>query len=1018
MEEFSKTRSRREKLSKPLLPEDIPRRAEEASLDVHERDVEEFCNILDIQPRSGVFFYIRIPGLIFVGALAGYLIGKFNFSVVNLFFVGYAIFFVYNRKIDRFTRSLKSLVYHNARKEKARNNGETVEWLNYITRKMWEVAEPVVSAQVYQNVNNELLKVTPPFLNGLRLTEFTLGSRSPIVEGVSYINMEGHALAVEMEVAFIPLEASKDVVRYLEGDQKNWNSKIQLSARVGTKNGIGINLPILVKELFFKGKIRIAANLFSKNVFVKDVEVCLMDMPEIDFTLVPLKTVDVMDVPGLSKWIRSIIGSALSSTIVNPNSIVVDVDKISKDKGKTIGVVCLQILDVENDGDERLQAEIDVDGRVGYQTRYVGGRGIVYNEHFYIPIENVDSRIGISLRSESKSTRRRSGSIFLRNLPLGKIEEFSRNGMYDPRRTFFSKARLIRDEQTYSFANTNMQFYPLQERRSNSGVVKMTLVGIEDLQGNKMSKTSMYSTFCTVIVSPINREESSIPIGFVENTVNVSALMMSGIIDTSGGMISGILPGLETTSTRLLPSSKSTFYVFESKRIFATNSPLYNESYVFFCRDIQVDVVSVCVMNDKTNEVIGRVSIPVKDIHFNKKEKYKLNDAQSGRMELEFSIDYVDMIDKAARFIDYERVMKVSVDSMSEKGVYYAIVETNTDCFRMETFTSVLPVKRAVHVPVQKRDSMKFRLYKETINGDVFIGEDTISCGDESRVEALLFDDHISLTLKIESEELRDYTGAPEDKEGIKVVQARFGKFHGANNQEMFIEFRSKYGVIKASGFTRSGELNDVFTFVSGAEEIYAVVKSGNQSSNAIAGRCMIPKRMLNERVVLNEAGLSVDMEVQIQGCSYKPESMLKKGYLEVYIKSGRDIWPAAQGSSVDTYCKILINEAKVYSTKPVRKSTNPVFSESFIMEIDKTKDVLGIQICDYNVSERNSLLCYTEFSLHNLVEGFSEMELEMFDAKTFRLIGSSVSIGFNFCTDHKSLSIKKRSVFGDLFGF
>ncbi|CAD24998.1 similarity to HYPOTHETICAL INTEGRAL MEMBRANE PROTEINS [Encephalitozoon cuniculi GB-M1] len=1018
MEELSTTSNRREKLSKPLLPEDIPRMVTGPQLKIPERSVEEFQDILDMEPKEGLFFYIRIPGLIFVGSVAGYIIGKTGLSVVNLFFVGYVIFFVYNRKIERFTRSLKSLVYHSARQEKARNNGETVEWLNYIVKKFWEVGEPVISAQVYQQVNNELLKVTPPFLNGLRLTEFTLGSRSPFIEGISYISMDGNTLAIEIDVAFVPLEISRDVVNYLENDSKNWNSKIQLSARVGTRNGIGINLPILVKELFFKGRVRVVANLFSKNVFIKDVEVCLMDSPEFDFTLVPLKMVDIMDVPGLSRWIRGIINSTLATTIVNPSSITIDVDHISKDKGKTIGVVCLQILSLENEDEERLTVEIDIDGRVEYQTRYGGGKEIVYNEHFYIPIENVDSRIGLSLRSESRKTRRRNGSIFLKNLPLDRIEESVKNELYEPKRTFFNKARLVKDEQTYSFINTNLQFYPIQKERSNSGIVKMALIGIEDLRGNKASKAYTYSTFCTVIVSPINREEASIPTGFIENTVSVTAMMVSGIINTTGSVITNIIPGLETTTTRLLPSSKNTFYVFESKRIFGTNSPIYNESFTFFCRDIQADVVSICVMNDKTNEVIGRVSIPVRDIHFNKKEKYKLNDAHSGRMELSFTIDYVDMVDKVTRFINYERMLKISVDSMNEKGVYYAIFETSTDCFRMETFTSALPIKRTVYVPVQAQDTLKFRLYKETINGDVFIGEDRISCRpcDGLRKEAFLLDEQISLTLSIEEEALRDYSGAPEDKGNVKVIQAKFGRFYG-HSQEMFFEFSNKYGMIGASGFTRSGKLNDTFTFISGCEEIYAVVKSGNQMTNSTLGQCVVPKRALNERVVLNEHGLSVDMEVKIQGCSYKPTSMLKAGYLEVYIKNGSNIRSVTQ-NPIDTYCKILVNETKVYTTKPVRRNSHPVFNESFIMEIDKTKDIFGVQICDYNVSERNALLYYTEFSLHNLSEGFSEMEFGLFDGKTFQSVDSTIRIGFNFCADHKSLKIRKRGILSDFFGF
>lgn len=1012
MEELSITRNRDEKLSKPLIPNDIP--VKENSLKACNN--EDFQDVLNIEPKEGLFFYLKIPGLIFGGVIAGYIIGRLKFSIVNIFIIAYIIFFVYNRKVKKFTRSLKSLIYYNTKREKIRNCGETVEWLNYIFRKVWKVVEPVVSSQIYQEVNNKLLKITPPFLNGLRLVEFTLGSRPPSIEGVSYMNMDDdNTLAIEADVAFIPLETSKDAANYLEGNQNNWNLKIQLSARVGTKNGIGINLPILVKELFFRGKIRIIVSLIQKNIFVKNVEVCLMDKPGLDFTLVPLKTVDIMDIPGLSKWIKNVITSILSTTIINPNSINIDLEAISKDKGELIGIICLQILNLENEENKKLTTEIDVDGRVSYQTKYKEGKKITYNEYFYIPVEDVDMKIGLSVKTDSNNAERRNGSIFLKNLPLCKNEELPNSGMYEPRRTFFNKVRLVKDEQSHSFMNTNLQFYPISEKKCNSGIIKMTLIGIEDLLGNKASKFQTYSTFCTIIVSPINRDEASIPIGFVENTVSAAAFFVSGIVNTAESMITKVIPGSETTNFKLLPSSDSTFYVFESKRVFGSNSPLYNEDFSFFCRDISVDVVSVCVMNDKTNEVIGRASVPVRDIHFNKKEKYKLNDAQSGRLELMFNINYIDMVDKAVDFINYERIMKISVSSTNEKGIYYIIFETNTDAFRMETFASVLPIRRNAYIPLQKTDSLKFKLYKETINGDMFIGEDSIDCGIREGVtkEVFFLNEQTNITFNIEEAALKDYSGAPEDRDVLKVIQVKFGEFINGG-QEMFIEFMDNDEIIRASGFTRRKRLNDVFTFLLGSEEIHAVIKKGAQSSDKILGKCAIPKRFLNERVLLNQSGFSVDMEIRTQKCPYKPDCKLKIGYLEVYVKNCKDIVPA-HTEIANTYCRILINENKVYQTKVVRKNKDPIFNESFIIEINKIKDNFGIQV--YDTSEKDTPLCYTEFPLYNLYEGFSETEFELFDGKTFQLTNSKIIVGFNFYSDQKTLSIKKRGIISNFFG-
>jgi Ca2+-dependent lipid-binding protein len=1017
MQERTVTRKRDEKLSKALAPEDIPARSIQSTEDFYQKSVEEFQSSLEIEPKEGPFFYMRIPAIVFVGTLAGYLVGRLRMSITNVFIIGYIIYFMYRRRIDQFTRSLKSLVYHNTRREKARNVGENAEWLNHIVKKFWEVAEPATSAQIYQQVNTELLKISPPFLTSLKLTEFTLGSRPPFIHDISYMNVEGNTIVLELSLGFVPLETTKDAADYFLSERTNWNSKIQLKARVGTSRGVGISLPVLVKELYLSARARIAINLFSKNTFVKDVEVCLMDPPEFDFKIVPLKTVDIMDVPGLSKWIRNMISSTLAAMVVNPNSITINMDTIAKAQGRTIGVVCLQILSLDNSENERLLAEVDLDGAARFETRYEEGRGIVFNEHFYIIVENIDERIGLSLRSESRSGHRRNGSIFLRNLPLERIEK-SKEDVAGLRRSYFNKARLVKDERTYAYLGTNLQFYPIGKERSNSAIVRMTLVGIESLQSSREAKSTTYSTFCTVIVSPINRDKSTVPLGFLQNTVNLTALLVSGVINTAGTVLTNIVPGLGSVTSRLLPSSKSTFYIFESKRIFDNTSPVYNETFTFFSRDISVDVISICVMDDNTNEVIGKVSIPVADIPNNKNRKYKLNGVYSGMAEVIFSMDYVNMVDKATEFIDYTRMMKVSVDSMSDRNVYYLVFETNTDSFASEPFNSGLPVKRAVFVPLEAQDTLRFRLYKETINGDIFVGEDEIDCNSPElpRKEAFLLNEQVSLTLSLEEEQLRDYLGAPQERETVKVMQAKFGEFQ-KHDSEVFVEFHTKDEMIKASGFTRKGRLNDTFTFVAGSSEVTAVIKRGDQRSNEVVGRCLIPKRTMDETVVLNETGLAVGLQVKVQSCSYRPNSHLKHGYLEIYIKNARELRPAESGAG-EVYCQVLLNDSRIFRTLNVRRGQSVTFNESFILKVDRLKDVFGVQIYEYSALEKNALLYYTEFTLHNLSEGFGEMEFVLCDASTFKPTDGRIRLGFNFCADHGTLNVRKRGILGEFFGF
>ncbi|KAF9763703.1 Tricalbin-2 [Nosema granulosis] len=1020
------------KLSRPLGPLDVPVRTRVPLPEFYQQSITEFKDALDIDPKSGVFFYLRIPSIIFMATIGGYIVGRFNMSYMYILLIAYSIYFIYKRKINRFTNSLKSLINYDTRREKAKYNGETVEWMNYTIAKFWDVAEPKISSDIYQAVNRELLKVCPPFLNDLKLTEFTLGSRAPFVDKITYHSSKDDTVTLDVNVGFVPLEASKDAVDYFLGEKKKWNSKIVLTARMGTKTALGINLPILVKEFYFTGRLRAIMRLVPKNNFIKDVEICLMEVPDFNFTLVPLKTVDIMDVPGLSKWISNIIRKVLSTSIVNPNSIVVNIDKLAEAKGHNIGVVCLQVLNLENEEDERLMGEIDIDGTPRLQTSFREGRNLIYNEYFYMIVQNVDERIGLNFRGDSSSSRRRSGNLFLRNVHLEQIEEDEETDIkvnnqivkikpkkqLRPRRTVFTKARLIREEETYAYVNTNMIFFPIQKKKTNSAIVKMKIVGAEDILGLHSDIGEIYSTYCTVIVSPLNKDPSALPLDFIQNTSSATALVVSGVLKTEEGEVSNIYPGTASTSSKLMPPSPSTFNVFESKKVFNSNSPNFNEEFEFFSRDLSVDVVSICIMNDRNNEILGRVSVALNDILEGKPLKYKLKDAKRGRMELKFDLNYVDLKETEEDIIKFASIQKITVETVSENGVFYGVVETNTDIFSMDPFTSSLPIRKSIYVPVHANDTLLFKLFKETSNGDVFIGEEEILINptDSPKKTALILNESISITLRVEGEALEDYNGDPNQKDTLKIVQVKFGQFYGLN-EEVFVEFQSDGEVLKAAPFSRDKYISGVFTMLLGTEDLTAYIKNGDQGENRVLGSCIIPKRFVNEKVILNNHGLAVDLQVSIQSCEYRPPSTLKKGYLEVYIKNARNIRTSDKGK-VDGYIKILINDNKVYRTKTIYNTSDPLFNESFVMQMNKLKDVFTLQVYDQASSSKNSLVCFVEFPLHNIAEGFSEHEFKLTDAKNFKQVGATIRLGFNFCKDASTLNIKKRNIIGDFFGF
>jgi Ca2+-dependent lipid-binding protein len=64
------------------------------------------------------------------------------------------------------------------------NDAESTEWINNFMSKFWLIYEPVLSSTVVGIVDGILVDQTPAFLDSIRLTTFTLGTKAPRVESI------------------------------------------------------------------------------------------------------------------------------------------------------------------------------------------------------------------------------------------------------------------------------------------------------------------------------------------------------------------------------------------------------------------------------------------------------------------------------------------------------------------------------------------------------------------------------------------------------------------------------------------------------------------------------------------------------------------------------------------------------------------------------------------------------------------------------------------------------------------
>lgn len=1094
-------------------PPKVPKQSPQS----YKKAIEEYQNSLNsLNPHFLTPFF---PSLISLLCLSlAYLLGRFRFSITFLCVLIFGVHSIYLTRINRFKKNMEILVHRNALKTKV-ESFESVEWVNHIIEKFWTVLEPEVSRQVFLQVNPILEEKCPGFLSKLKIEEFTLGSHPPFVMGIrrmyfansssssfddnargpreeleeqnknldidlEYQNTEAlNIIYIECEVGFVPLEISKDSYNFISQTQSfHWNSKILLTARLG--KGIGIDLPFLLKNISFKGRFRIRIVL-DRVLMVKNVEFFFMDVPEIDFTLKPLKSVDLMDLPGLSNALHAIINTALK-TCINPNSIKIDLQP-KKEEKNILGVMLLNLRGIKNKEDEENTLIVEIDGRKHFKTARKGGKSNFYNEYFYLIVENLDERIGI--RGENGF-----GWVFLR-----KVVEIG---------NFFEEIKMYKKGHLRSTVNASFHFFPklainLSSKEKETGkkdekekdqINKMAdksqissrrsaICRVKIISFENLAHKRLVSPFFTAIISPKvelkpeNLAKNRNFFSFVTGPVNATALLVGGAISSAGNVLN-----VTKKEEEILPSSNETFYMHESKRINECNSPFFNEKFEFFSRDLKNEFLYLCVNSE--NEVLGRFEVCMWDI---KNDTYRLKNSQNGKVKIEIEKFYVDLLHEE-KIINYTRIFKIDVRDIlnARNGSYYALIKTHQRTFYIDPFfIGDLPCLREAFFWVVDEKEVEVMVFKEGRDNDEFIGHTTIELDvnmddilknksdakqtknvdteslieeenkltnellnqrglheqkdlikktDDKKVRGnLKIDPHMEeakgldrvldpnkdktnnielkspegkvksyklmkredengiLKIEISGSKLLPYKGIPTDN--LKVVQVKFGDFSGIK-EEFLVEFKIGDEIVQRSPVSVGKKINEVFCFYAGREEICAIFKSGEQSVNKILGECLIPKRKMHERVIL-DGEFCADVHIDVHSCSFIQNEFMKHGDLEVFLREGKNLKDVDKSGFSDPYAKVFYNSERIFKTNVHKKTLNPVFNEKIaIRDINIKNDFLRVEIWDWNAFETQTLIGAREIPLYFLREGLNDINLDIYDSEKK---SGEISIGFNF---------------------
>lgn len=162
---------------------------------------------------------------------------------------------------------------------------ESADWMNNFLDRFWLIYEPVLSTTVVASVDQILSTSTPAFLDSLRLTTFTLGTKAPRIDKVrTFPKTPDDIVMMDWGISFTPNDTSDMTPR--QAAQKV-NPKIVLSVRVG-KGLATAAIPILLEDITFSGLMRIRLKLMSNFPHVQIVDMSFLEKPVIDYVLKPV----------------------------------------------------------------------------------------------------------------------------------------------------------------------------------------------------------------------------------------------------------------------------------------------------------------------------------------------------------------------------------------------------------------------------------------------------------------------------------------------------------------------------------------------------------------------------------------------------------------------------------------------------------------------------------------------------------------------------------------------------------
>ncbi|KAF7310594.1 hypothetical protein HMN09_00602200 [Mycena chlorophos] len=533
--------------------------------------------------------------IIVFAVFASHFLTRFNFGWGWLFIVLAVCNTYYTTSMQRVRRTARDDIQRELVKTRLISEHESADWMNNFLDRFWLIYEPVLSATVISSVDQILSANTPAFLDSLRLTQFTLGTKAPRIDKVrTFPKTPDDVVMMDWGISFTPNDVADLTPRQVANKV---NPKIVLSVRLG-KGLATASMPILVEDITFSGLMRIRMKLMSNFPHVQIVDICFLEKPVIDYVLKPIGGehfgFDIANIPGLSSFIRDMTHATLAPLMYDPNVFTLNLEQLLSGTPLDTAIGVLQVT---------VESARSLTG-----TKIGGG---IPDPYVSLSLNNREELAVTKYKSDTYNPSWMETKFIL----INSLNESLVLSVYD-----YNDHR-----KNALMSSTTFELAQLQEDAVREGIEASLL------KDGKERGILRYSiSYYPVLKAEEGQTLPDTTVGIVRLTIH-----QAKELDQSKSMSGDLNPFAKVC----LGDRKNE--VFRTRRFKHTNAPVWEQAYEFLCADKASSLVLIEVVDDRDflkDPVVGYMSIKLEDLLQSKNEAgrdwFPLSNCKSGKVRI------------------------------------------------------------------------------------------------------------------------------------------------------------------------------------------------------------------------------------------------------------------------------------------------------------------------------------------------------------------------------------------------